>query len=292
MTLDEFVEKYNGKGIDFDGKFSTQCVDLYRQYVKEVLGFPQSPPVEGAKDIWDTYLPEYFRRIENTPYGVPEKGDIVIWGTKIGKYGHIAIFLEGDAKKFKSFDQNFPVGSLCHIQEHTYTGVLGWLRPIVKSMEIPEWFKTLLQERGLSLDREGEFRAFWEKAIKYDEDIKELRGQIIRLNEIVGPKFTEVSMLTEKVEKLEGEKEDLKQALNEANRQKDEFEYQLRTTSIALERLKENFERAQVELEQAKEEIKRLKDDQLVVLDKIPISQLIWWGITKLLGVKKDDSGK
>jgi len=284
MTLDDFIKKYDGKGIDFDGKFSTQCVDLYRQYVKEVLGFPQSPPVEGAKDIWDTYLPDYYKRIENTPYGVPEKGDIVIWGTKIGKYGHVAIFLEGDAKKFKSFDQNFPVGTLCHIQEHTYTGVLGWLKPIIKSMEIPEWFKTLLQERGLSLDREGEFRDFWEKAIKYDKDITDLREQIKRLNEIVGPKFTEVSMLTEKVEKLEGEKEDLRKALNEANKAKDEFEYQLRLANIALERTQKDLERTQADLKTAEEEIKRLKDDNIAILNKIPLSELITAIIMRILG--------
>ena len=54
-----------------------------------------------------------------------------------------------------------------------------------KSKELPDWFKTLLQERGLSLDREGEFRDFWEKAIKYDKEITDLREQIKRLNEII-----------------------------------------------------------------------------------------------------------
>jgi hypothetical protein len=56
MTIGEFIKKWNGKVCDFDGKYGSQCVDLYRMYVKEVLGYPQSPPVEGAKDIWNTYL--------------------------------------------------------------------------------------------------------------------------------------------------------------------------------------------------------------------------------------------
>jgi hypothetical protein len=30
---------------------------------------------------------------------------------------------------FTSFDQNWPLNSLCHFQNHNYTGVLGWLHP-------------------------------------------------------------------------------------------------------------------------------------------------------------------
>ena len=282
MTLDDFIKKYDGKGIDFDGKFSTQCVDLYRQYVKEVLSFPQSPPVEGAKDIWDTYLPEYYKRIENTPYGVPEKGDIVIWGTKIGKYGHVAIFLEGDAKKFKSFDQNFPVRTLCHIQEHTYTGVLGWLRPIVKSMQIPDWFKTLLQERGLSLDREGEFRAFWEKAIKYDDDIRQLQEQIKTANEALSQKTLEISMQMDKIQQLQNKVDELNELYNKTKQERDDFEWQARNALSSLENLQEQLQKQEVELQGAKEEIKRLKDDNVAVLDKIPPLKLILEGFVHI----------
>ena len=80
MTLQEFISKYEGEGIDVDGfpkDNPYQCVDLYRAYVKEVLGFPQSPPVVGAKDIWDTYLTSHYTRLDNTPTAVPQAGDIV-----------------------------------------------------------------------------------------------------------------------------------------------------------------------------------------------------------------------
>lgn len=128
MTLQEFVTKYDGKAVDWDKNYGPQCVDLYRQYVHEVLEIPQSPAVPGAKDIWTTYLPQYFERITNTPTGVPEPGDVVIWGTDLGQYGHVSIFLSGGTTRFTSFDQNYPVGSLCHKQTHNYAGVLGWLR--------------------------------------------------------------------------------------------------------------------------------------------------------------------
>lgn len=128
MTLNEFIFKWNEKPCDFDGQFGNQCVDLYRMYCKEVFGIPQSPPVVGAVDIWTTYLKDYFIAIENTPTGVPESGDILIWGTGLGKYGHIGIFLSGDTNSFISFDQNFPVGSVCHSQKHDYKNLIGWLR--------------------------------------------------------------------------------------------------------------------------------------------------------------------
>src|SRR3990167_4325406 len=129
MTLSGFIGKYDGRGIDYDGKWGFQCVDTYRQYVKEVLEAKQSPAVEGAKDIWDTYLTEVFTRTANKPDNAPKPGDVVIWGTQLGQYGHIGICTEADTNNFTSFDQNYPIGSVCHLQKHTYVGVLGWLHP-------------------------------------------------------------------------------------------------------------------------------------------------------------------
>ena|SRR3990167_7908899 len=129
MTLQEFIDKWNGKGLDYDGAYGFQCMDVYRQYVKDVLGAKQSPPVTGAVNVWDTYLSGVFTRTENTPTNSPKSGDVVIWGTRLGQYGHIAVCTEADANNFTSFDQNYPIGSVCHLQKHTYVGVLGWLRP-------------------------------------------------------------------------------------------------------------------------------------------------------------------
>lgn len=132
ISFDQYIQKYNNKGIDVDGfpkNNPYQCMDNYRQYVKEVLGFPQSPPVKGAKDVWDTYLRDYFIRYSNTPLGIPQKGDIMIWGSGYGPFGHIGMVTEAHLMWFNSFDQNDPIGTLCHIQRHSYRGVLGWLRP-------------------------------------------------------------------------------------------------------------------------------------------------------------------
>lgn len=131
MTLNDFVIKYNGRYIDFDGSFGNQCTDLYRQYCKECLQVPQSPPVIGAADIWINYLEDKFDAIPNTTEAIPQEGDIIIWGRKDSlPYGHVAICIgtDNNVNYFYSFDQNWPTGSPCHVQKHLYPNVLGWLR--------------------------------------------------------------------------------------------------------------------------------------------------------------------
>lgn len=143
ITRDEFFNKYNGKGIDFDKSFGNQCVDLYRQYVAEVLGFPQSPPVRGAAWIKDTYDKNLFTWQNNGLFDVPQPGDILIWDQRAaGGFGHVAIFVRGNVLSFTSFDINWPsqgyydkygnfIGTgVAHYQNHNYFGgLVGWLRP-------------------------------------------------------------------------------------------------------------------------------------------------------------------
>lgn len=134
MTLDEFVATYDGKEIDTDGAYGGQCMDLMHQYLLDVYNLPLSlfaaptayAAYQGAND-------PRFTKTANSPTGVPEKGDLVFWNTGIGSAGHVAVFLEGDVNTFTSFDQNFPTGSLCHKQSHTYKSVAGWLHYIVPS---------------------------------------------------------------------------------------------------------------------------------------------------------------
>lgn len=128
LTPDQIFGKYDQKFVDFDGNKKYWCVDLYRQFVKECLNFPQSPIVPSAKNIWTTYLANYFDKIDNTPTNCPIKGDIIIWGKIVGVDGHVAICKDGSPMQFTSFDQNWPLLSPCHFQPHNYNGVLGWLR--------------------------------------------------------------------------------------------------------------------------------------------------------------------
>lgn len=126
MTFQEFLTKWNGQYCEVAGSANAQnqCVDLANAYIRDVLGLPIIEWT-NAKDF-PSKGGEPYTYILNTPTGVPSGGDLVIWG---GTYGHIAIFIEGNANTFTSFDQNYPVGSPCHVQGHTYANVLGWMHP-------------------------------------------------------------------------------------------------------------------------------------------------------------------
>lgn len=143
MTLNEFLNKYNYRYLDYDGHFGYQCVDLIRGYVKQVYGvnpYVAIPTTGNAKDIFNKFTTnKYFQKIKNTPNGIPQKGDIIFWGTfptLYGWAGHVGIYIEGDLYNIISFDQNYPTGQPCKYVRHGvnkwlhgYRGCLGWLRP-------------------------------------------------------------------------------------------------------------------------------------------------------------------
>lgn len=129
MTLEEFVKKYNGKQVEVAGSSNAmfQCVDAANLYIREVL---QLPIIEWTNACdFPSKASGLYDYIKNTPEGVPDKGDLVIWNKNVGGgCGHIAIFIEGTASSFKSFDQNWNA-KFCQIENHRYNNVDGWLHP-------------------------------------------------------------------------------------------------------------------------------------------------------------------
>lgn len=111
MNLDEFINKYNGKPVDFDGVYGAQCVDLFRQYAKEVLCIPEhTGPVEGAKDLYKNYknMPKEQLYFDRVPASQKLKcGDVVVYdSTPTNKYGHVAILLGDTGEGLLVFEQN------------------------------------------------------------------------------------------------------------------------------------------------------------------------------------------
>lgn len=204
-----------------------------------------------------------------------KRGDVI---GKLGKTGtqyahlHFAVF-KVDPKTLRSGIDTIA---------KTITELNSWWEdPFVtlnmeeKPKELPDWFKTLLQERGLSLDREGEFRAFWQKAIKYDDDIRQLQEQIKTANEVLSQKTLEISMQMDKIQQLQNKVDELNELHNKTKQERDDFEWQARNALSNLENLQDQLQKQEVELQNAKEEIKKLKDDNIAVLDKIPPLKLI-----------------
>ena len=129
MKLQDFINKYQGKFVNFDTAYPNQCVDLSKQWEYDngwpiITGNACKEPDNADKN--------FYTWISNTPTGIPKEGDLIIWNCSVGNgSGHIAIFIEGDANSFRSFDQNYPTGTPAHIQNHTYKNILGWLSPNV-----------------------------------------------------------------------------------------------------------------------------------------------------------------
>ena len=130
MTPQEFFTKYNGKAIDYDGRHGPQCMDLMNQFVVEVFGDTSGQlRAPTAYQSWLKNSQDY-EKIHYQPGLVPQEGDIIYLGDQYVKgTGHVAIATRKSRQSvFTSFDQNWPVGSLCHYQEHIYNGVVGWKR--------------------------------------------------------------------------------------------------------------------------------------------------------------------
>lgn len=92
ITLTQFIKEYIGKKVDWDKAHGFQCVDLYRQYLHDVLDVPQTPSVGGAKDIIDN--PGKLFVTKDSVLADYTKGDVLIWGaSKKNPYGHVAILV-------------------------------------------------------------------------------------------------------------------------------------------------------------------------------------------------------
>jgi mannosyl-glycoprotein endo-beta-N-acetylglucosaminidase len=85
------------------------------------------------------YTPKGFNWIKNTPAFVPAAGDVAVWNAMVvGGYGHVAIVVAANETRLCCFEQNWPTVlfpdpagaglSPCHLVEHEYTNVAGFLR--------------------------------------------------------------------------------------------------------------------------------------------------------------------
>lgn len=131
MKFNEFVEDVKRKGgVDTDGYYGKQCMDLYNYYCRHVLELGGNTGADYAKNILrNNYVMENVQRINNYAAFVPQKGDIAVWTGEI--YGHVAICLgQADINTFKTIDQNWKLQKLTEeVHNYTYLAPLVFLRP-------------------------------------------------------------------------------------------------------------------------------------------------------------------
>jgi uncharacterized coiled-coil protein SlyX len=100
MAFQQWVDSVNGKYIDVDGIYGSQCVDLILHYVQWLwpgVAWRNSIGIGNAKDLYSASNSNYFEKIANNtsdPNQIPLPGDIVVFGpTPTNAYGHIAVVL-------------------------------------------------------------------------------------------------------------------------------------------------------------------------------------------------------
>lgn len=133
MHFEQFLTKYCGKKVDYDNAYGAQCVDLFRQYCKDVLDIPHTGAVDGAKELYEKYadLPvekKYFTRL--TKKAVPEFGFVAVWGsTPTNKYGHVALVIcRLSASSLLVFEQNGFQQDGAKFVKRSTENLLGYLK--------------------------------------------------------------------------------------------------------------------------------------------------------------------
>ena len=129
-----YVNGLVGKGVDADGWYGTQCMDLTVDVMQRFFGWR---PYGNAIALVDQPLPDGFQRIRTTSSTQIKAGDVLVWGLGYyAQYGHTAIATEDGRADgtFVSVDQNWnnpslEVGSPAAAIHHNMDGVFGVIRP-------------------------------------------------------------------------------------------------------------------------------------------------------------------
>ena len=114
-----WVKSQVGKGLDYDGVYGNQCVDLICYYYR-YLG-QTSPGGNGCDYAWNA-LPSGWQRLQGVQ---PQKGDILVYsGNSSNPYGHVAIY----AADRETYHQNFNSHPYVEKVTYRYNGSLSCWR--------------------------------------------------------------------------------------------------------------------------------------------------------------------
>jgi hypothetical protein len=253
-----------------------QCVDLANAYISEVLGLPIVLGT-NAVDFPKKCLSPNYEYILNTTTAVPIQGDIIIWSSPDG-IGHIGICDSATSLKFVSFDQNWPVGSVCKLVNHTYTGtykVIGWLRgkkSIIEDM--------LNEEQKRILDF---------LAGKTEGDVRQAFGalaDIPGLNKKISDQSKQIEVLNKQVETLMIQVDDLTTKFNDNSKELTSCRSSLKTANKTISNLIEENNTLSTERTQYKNWYEN-KCKELKNLDSMTAWQHIRYGINLLIKKSK-----
>ena len=126
-TADEaiaWVKSKVGTGIDYDGAYGCQCVDLILAYY-HYLGVSTSSG--NGKDYATNKLPSGWTRVKG---GTPKKGDILVYsGSSSNPYGHVAIYEADKITYHQNFNSNPKVEKVTLKYNSFDNPYWGYIRP-------------------------------------------------------------------------------------------------------------------------------------------------------------------
>lgn len=100
VDISDWAKATVGRGIDEDGAYGNQCVDLVRNYIRDRFGQNSYTIISGGGNADGMYAKapaHHFDRVP--PGGTPQPGDIVCIGgyRANGNWGHVAVVESVDA---------------------------------------------------------------------------------------------------------------------------------------------------------------------------------------------------
>lgn len=122
----EFVSKYNGKAIDLDRAYGVQCVDGFRAWCRDVLGYSWPTKTGWASGYWEHRQDHAAEFDFITDPAQFQDGDWCIWrrGSKPCPSSHIAMYYQG---KFFGQRQGTSDRAFC-LRSISTSGIYGALR--------------------------------------------------------------------------------------------------------------------------------------------------------------------
>lgn len=118
-----WVRNQVGKGIDYDGIYGNQCVDLIKAYYA-YLGV--SPVGGNGSDYTSNSLPSGWQRIKGAS---PKPGDILVYTGGYNNYGHVAIYEADRITYHQNFDNHPYIEKITYAYNGLSNPYWGVIRP-------------------------------------------------------------------------------------------------------------------------------------------------------------------